>query len=145
MRQLDLNMDLEEYSAESNQKVKNTKTRDLLDLVISFSPAVKILGINEDGDIIFKVPRCETGINNDIYIKYKDEILSTYVRNILGELIVRENINLFSNFLIDLDPETYSELVNKWSHKNFGMEVKKDYITFKFHSSLLQSIIINDL
>ena len=125
--------------------VKKTDAREVLSAILSFSPSVGIIGIDTDGDIRFRVPREETGITNEFYIKNKLTILSVYVPNILGELIVRENINMFSDFLVTLSPDMFSELVNKWSHKNFGMNIQKDYIYFKFHASLLQAILIESL
>lgn len=124
---------------------KKTELRDVISQIIPFSPSVEIIGIDKDGDIRFRVPRKETGITTDLYIKHKQIILSSYVISSAGELILRENIDMFSDFIVNLNPDMFEELVNKWSHKDFGMDVQKEYILFKFHASLLQAILIESL
>lgn len=136
-----------EQSIKRDQKFfdKKTEIRTLISQIICFSPSVEIIGIDRDGDIRFRVLREQSGITNDLYVKNKQEIFSVFVVNSLGELLVRENLDMFSDFLINLSPDIFSELVNKWSHKNFGIDVQKDYIIFKFHASLLQSILLENL
>jgi len=119
--------------------------RNIISSTILKSPTVELIGMDEEGDIHFRIPREEFGIENELFLKYKKELFSTPVTNCLGELLVRENVDMFSNFLVGIDSEKYISLVNKWSYKKFGMQFTKDFVYFEFHSSLLQNILMEDI
>jgi hypothetical protein len=64
----------------------------------------------------------------------------------VGELLVRKNIAVFAEVLEKLDPKDYDRMVNCFRHRHFGMTVEtNDLLRFRFHSSLVQHILTEDL
>jgi len=128
---------------EKNNACSDFRYRELIleflkhDLSITVSDNVQ-----SDGDIHFSISLKNSGLNLDIYTKYKDAIFSDFFANFLGELLVRENINMFSKILTDkVGAKDYYRLVNTYEHRQFGMEINRNDLIFSFHISLLQSIL----
>jgi hypothetical protein len=121
----------------------NVRYRELIQILIKYNPPVVLYNsIKNDGDIQFSVPLKNIGINNELYLKYRDVIFSDFIANFLGELLVRENIEEFSVILTNkIDAEDYPQLVNTYEHHQFGMEINGCDLVFSFHISLLQSIL----
>ena len=125
----------------------NSRYRELIQILIKSSPIITIFtDIKTDGDICFSISLNDIGINNSVYLKYRNIIFSDYLANFLGELLVRENIEEFSKILTTkVSAEDYSSIVNTYEHHQFGMEVVKNNLVFSFHISLLQSILTESL
>ena len=147
---------MEEFIVEIRENMKNGNkenakhllNRDCLALILS-QESPEIIGIRKGrdiGDIVFSVSLDECGLSSfEAYAKYKDIVLNTWVGNFLGEFFIRENIDQFAKVLTDLDTEEYLPLVNSWNHKKFGVEFAEDDLSFYFHASLIQKILIEDL
>jgi len=128
-----------------NEDRMSLEYRELFSLFITTSPKINILSkVSDDGDIKFSVDRKDMGISFDDLVKYRDQVFSDFNANFIGELLVRENIDQFAKILVSLDKEAYPSIVNRYQHKKFGMEVVREKFTFKFHISLLQSILTED-
>lgn len=124
---------------------KNTKLRELISKVVSYSPYIKdIEDLNEEGDVVFKASMKDLGLTYDLFCNYKSEIFSVFTANFIGELLVRENIDLFAKILTKIEVEDYPDMVHKYGHKKFGMEICNDIVLFKFHISLIQYILIEE-
>jgi hypothetical protein len=122
---------------------KVSKLRKLiLKLISSPPPKIKIVEpCNREGDIKFEVNMKNMGISFETYIENKNEILFDFTVNFIGELLVRENIEEFTKILTGIDKDDYSDIVNKYEHKKFGVKVFRNKFIFSFHVSLLQSIL----
>ena len=84
--------------------------RSLLEKLISHRPQIKHIGKrNEKGDISFAVTMADLGITPTIYKEHRKVLFSIFFANIMGELIVRENIDKFSEILTHMAPEEYLE------------------------------------
>jgi len=128
-----------EWSGKSNKLRKI-----ILKLISCTPPPIKIEECNEEGDIRFEVSMKDLGMSFSTYVEYKNEILFDFTASFIGELLVRENIEKFTKILTGLDMNTYSDIVNKFEHKKFGIKVFKTKFIFSFHISLLQSILFED-
>ena len=134
---------------DSNKSSKSSKScnyRNLLYHIIASSPQIKLIDkYSPDGDIKFEVSMKSIGISSDTLIKYKKEFYSEFVVDFVGELLIRENINRFAKILVGINPCHYPLVVDQYEHKKFGMGIFKDKLIFKFHISLLQTILTEDL
>jgi len=125
---------------------KNHRIREILYYISTSSPEICITEkCGEDGDVKFEIPMKTLGISNDILVKYKTDICSEFMANFIGELLIRENINRFAEVLTNIDPDMYSNLVDRFEHRRFGMDIVRDKFTFIFHISLLQNILLEDV
>ena len=127
---------------------KSLRLRECLCKIMDSSPSLEIMTtMSDEGDITFMVNLADMNLKYGTCMQYKEEIFSTYLVNFLGELLVRENINAFAPILISLDNESYGEMVNRYSHKKFGVEISKtkNAMYFTFHISLLQIILTEDV
>ena len=123
-----------------------SRFRELLRCILKVRPKVVLLTeYNEDGEAVFGIAMEDMGLTVADYVRYKPEIFSNYIVDTIGELIVRENIDVFANIITKLDAESYSSVVGQWEHKRFGMRIIKNMFIFKFHLSLLQNILTEDL
>jgi hypothetical protein len=127
-----------------SQKENNSscRLRKLLQLILSYSPPrVDEITCSAEGDIKFAITRTDVGLNYESYCFYRTEILSDYFINLLGELIVKDNIEMFAKMLTDI--KDYS-VVNKYEHGKFGIEVYGEKLYFTLHISLIQRILTED-
>ena len=121
---------------------KDSRYRELIQHLMKYQPEVsEIKRCDKSGDVTFSVPMKELGLTFDTFMKYREEIFSDYIPNVLGELLVRENINKFYKKLSGIQAKKYDYVVNRFEHKQFGMHVEKSKFIFCFHISLLQSIL----
>ena len=122
-----------------------SKHRELLSIVLDKMPNIQyITEIDKQGDILFNVNLEDIGLTRDIIIKYNREIFSNMFADLLGELLVRENIHEFALKLTKLDCDYYSEALSHKNHVRFGMKIDKGFMVFRFHISLLQCILTED-
>jgi hypothetical protein len=133
---------------EDSKTVRNTnfRFREVLYYVSQAKPEVNIIDqYNEYGDVKFEVSLQSLGITPDILVKYEKEIYSDFMANLLGELIIRENLNDFASILTDINSDIYPSVVERFEHLRFGMDINKNKLIFSFHLSLLQDILIEDV
>ena len=123
----------------------NKKLRDMFIAVCSSVPTVKItIPCDEDGNVTFEASMGSAEVSYEFFEKYKGQMHSNYIANFIGELIVRENIDTFAKIMLDLKDD-YLGTVNKFQHRTFGMMVHNNKFIFKFHISLIESIMAEDL
>lgn len=122
-----------------------TKFRELLSIIVKSTPQiVTIADCEENGDMSFTIGLRDLGLTADNFTKYNKEFFSNYIVDMLGELLIRENIHLFAEHLTSLKTDYYVSAVNRSIHKRFGMKVEKGIMTFYFHISLVQDILTED-
>lgn len=127
------------------EDIKNEKRsnfRALLTILATKQP--KIIAAhdyNENGDMQFCVNLRDL-ISIEDYYKYTKEFITNYVVDLMGELIIRENIELFMSKLTT--EKNYTEAASKSIHKRFGMKIEGGVVTFSFHISLIQDILTED-
>ena len=134
-----------ELEEKKSTRQKNVaRYRELLSSVIRSSPSIhSIVDFDDQGDMVFSVNLKELGLTNDDFYKYHKEIFSNFVVDFIGELLIRENLPLFVNFLTS-NPDSYLPAVSHCNHKRFGMKIDKGNMVFRFHISLLQGILTED-
>lgn len=131
---------------DTGKETKSSRLREILYYVSISNPEIKILDkCDEYGDIRFEIPFTTLGITHDLLVKYEREIYSEFVANFLGELLVRENLNQFAKILTNICPQQYPLIVDKYEHIKFGLKVEKNKFVFRFHISLLQEILLEDI
>ena len=140
-------VELMEKSIKGMNKTKFTKNRDLLQIIIAQDPP-KISKINKGkdlGDLNFSVPLKDLGISFEVFSKYEEEIFSPYIGNLLGELIIRENLDEFAEIITTIAAGEYISTVCGCKHTKFGLEILGEKMIFYFHANLLQKILTEDL
>ena len=105
---------------------------------------VTISDCDKDGDIRFSVNLMDLGISIEDYYKYNKEFLSSFMMDFVGELLIRENLDLFVPKLTIMANSNYIIAVSKSIHRRFGMRLEKGVMTFSFHISLIQEILTED-
>jgi hypothetical protein len=122
------------------------KTRQLLKHIISvMSTPINIIDNGyDDGDIKFFVLKKDIDISSEFFTQYKNEIMSDFVVNFIGELLVRENIDKFTKILMGVERDEYESLVNRFEHRKCGVQVFSDRFIYSFHISLIQKILTED-
>lgn len=125
------------------------KFREILCLVLNSNPVVKSIRIvsmddSFDGIMSFDVPLESIGLDAQLLKKYHNEIFTNRFVNIIAEIILRENINKFAEEMLKINVTSYSEALSMKKHENFGMKVKGGNLSFDFHVSFLQDIIMSD-
>ena len=96
---------------------------------------------DKEGDVEFYVYSRHLGLTAPMLKKYENEIISVVFANIIGELLVRENMSSFVDIITSLNPHEYVCKVNNCIHENFGIIIDGRRLIFKFHSSLIQKIV----
>jgi len=88
----------------------------------------------------------DIGLTYKDYYSYEDEFFSYFVIDFLGELVIRENLQMFVEKLQEYDINDYMISLQEYgSHKRFGVKTNKGKLIFKFHASLLKNILTEDL
>lgn len=138
---------LMERSIKDMSKTKSTKNRELLKIILAnIPPTISKISKGKDlGDLYFSVSLKDLGITFDVFTEYQEEIFSPYIGNLLGELLIRENLDEFATILTSLEAKEYIPIVYSWKHTKFGLEISGDKIIFYFHANLLQKILTEDL
>jgi len=136
-----------ERNIKSMPKTKFTKNRELLQHIIALDPPKisKIIAGDELGDLCFSVQLKDIGISFEIFSKYEEELFSPYIGNLLGELIIRENLDEFAEIITNIAEGSYASTVCGCKHTKFGLEILGEKLIFYFHSNLLQKILTEDL
>ena len=129
------------------ESIPKSKMRSLLCQIFnSINPTIHITEkCSEDGDVKFTIPLEYVGISGEDLAIYRNEIFSTFFSNFVGELLVRENINIFVDILTQVDIKDYHSVVNKYNHQRCGLSTSHGKFAFSFHISLVQSIVNEDL
>jgi hypothetical protein len=99
---------------------------------------------DDDGRLTFSISPIDMGFCNSEIVESKECIFSAFFANTIGELIVRENIKLFSTIFMGVTPGEYIDVVNNRSHKGFGLSLQRNRFKFSFHLSLIQSILTEE-
>ena len=128
------------YKAQKSMSI--ARLRRALSFVINAPHNLSSVGdFNKEGEVTFTVLLKDFGIPYEEFKQLKEEIFSHFFVDIVGEILVRENIELFTQKLTGLDGKQYDGAVNHFEHRRFGMKIKNDIICFTFHASLIQDIL----
>ena len=130
---------------EQQNGVRSSRFRDILRFLSNASPEFKIIEFTKEGFVAFETPRKTLNISFERMRDYKKELYSSLIINTMGELVVRENLTEMVQVLLSVAYDDWSEVVNGRIHNNFGMTITKDKFIFKFHISLLQKILTEDV
>jgi hypothetical protein len=126
-------------------KKKTNRFRELLSKIIISTPEITSIGsCDEEGDISFEVTMKSIGVTYTTLLNYKNEMACDFTANFIGELLVRENIDKFAKVMLDLK-DNYFSRVNKYNHTKFGMKIYKDKFILRFHVSLIQKLMLEDV
>ena len=148
--------DMDEFLTEIRNNISRSQTsveeigrpsrfRELFAPMMIAKPEIKIIdGCTEEGDIRFEVPLKSLGLPVDAIKKYRTELSTDFAANFIGEILVRENLDKFVKLLVNLK-EHYGCIVNKYDHRKFGMVIRESRCIFALHSSLIQSILMEDI
>lgn len=125
---------------------QNGRHRDLLLKILRSKPKNITIGEwDEKGDLKFAIPMSEFGLEYKDYQKYSGEISSHFVVDFVGELIIRENLDLFVEKLKHYDINDYMIALGsedeRICHKRFGAETKNGKFIFEFHVSFLSQLL----
>ena len=107
---------------------------------------VQIHGMDAKGQITFSFPissiknatlaaelaRCESLLKT----------MGQFYCDIVGGLVVRNNLDPFFKFFIDMSDSDYGEKVLKYDHVHFGIASNGTLVTMVFHCSLLYDIFV---
>ena len=117
----------------------------LLVRVVKANATITYEGISPDGDVTFTGPMRDLGLSRTVMARTPTTQSSFFV-NLVGEVLVRKNIAVFAEVLEKLGLKDYDRVVNCFRHRHFGMTVEtNDLLRFRFHSSLVQYILTEDL
>lgn len=124
-----------------------SKYREVLSIIVQNPPKEILIGEwNEKGDLNFSINLTDIGLTYRDYKLYDDEVFSYFVVDFMGELIIRENLQLFADKLQEYDINDYMiSLQEQGTHKRFGVRTHQGKLIFKFHASLLKNILTEDL
>ena len=126
-------------------KKKTGRIQYLISLFANSTPKIEILAkCTREGDVRFAVPIKSMGVTYDTLIKYHNEFCGNFIINFIGEMLVRDNLDIFSKCIFDLKDD-YIATVNRWEHRKFGLRLEKDKFIINFHINYLQSILTEDL
>ena len=135
----------------SNHNLRDNDTRrsdfpaNLLSRVVKADATITVDGITPEGDIKFSVSLRAAGLTRQAMARTLS-CRSAFVVNLLGELLVRKNLERFAEMLQKVDPRDYDRTVNNYRHRDFGMMVdQNDIVRFTFHISFVQEILVEDI
>ena len=136
---------------EVNQRQRGTsdRYREILIRLISVKTPIKSISeCSKNGDMSFFIDAKDLGISYDEFYKYLDEIFTPFIADFLGELLIRENLDLFVPHLTQFNTNEFSDAISggdeRRQHKRFGMKVNRGNIEFRFQASLLHDILTED-
>jgi len=134
----------EEVKTQGNiEKTPDTNYRILFSKFIASNPKIKLESVN-GGDVLFSISIKDVELTYQELQKCRIEVYSYLAVNFMGELLVRENIDIFAEALTKVDKDRYADIVNGFEHKKFGLKIMKNRLYFSFHISLIQSILNED-
>jgi hypothetical protein len=118
---------------------------NLLARIVKAEPVITVDGMAADGDVTFSVPVRELGISRSAWARI-GLFRTAFFVNFVGDWLVRQNLAQFAGMLAQIDARNYDQIVNGFSHRHFGMLVdEKDVVHFRFHISLIQRILAEDI
>lgn len=118
---------------------------NLLARVMKADGAITIEQVCPNGDILFCIPLRDAGVRREALIQYSLTYSSFFV-DLIGEVLVRKNIHQFAELLALKSPIEYHQTVNQFQHRHFGLCIdERDIAHIRFHSSLIQQILVEDL
>lgn len=128
----------------SNQKQSDFPS-GLLAKIVRAEGKISIDHISQDGDIKISIPLKDLGLPKTKMANTPFSRTNFFV-DLLGEILVRKNIDEFAKILDELDPSTYERTVNRFKHRHFGIVTdEKDVVRMQFHVSLVQRILTEDM
>ena len=129
------------------ETVSTSRYRELLSIITQNPPKDIVIGDWDDkGDLTFSISMTDIGLEYKDYNLYEDEFFSYFVIDFIGELIIRENLQLFVNKLKEYDINDYMLVVEQYGdHKRFGVKTHKGRLIFKFHVSFLKNLLTENL
>lgn len=119
----------------------------IFDILSKANPrGVIIKSMNGIGDIEFYISAEQLGFTPYIIREFKKDLFGRFIPSVIGEFLVRENINQFAEAIAKISPEAYANAVDSSKHYKFGMSYnnKRKIFTFMFHLSFLQEIMVED-
>jgi len=124
-----------------------SRYREIIGKIMSNPPKLISIGdLDEKGDVTFSICMKDFGLDYKDYKNYENEFFSRFIIDLVGELIVRENLNEFVNKMKGYGVEEYMSVVELYgSHKQFGIKAQKGVLIFKFHVSFIKNILTEDL
>lgn len=139
---MEYELKLENNIVKDDKACKTSRVRHVLSHVVDKTVVISSIDLHEEeGDIVFSVSAKDLGLSQKFLYTYHHEIYSNFVADIVGELIVRDNMELFIDALSKMNTTNYISAVSRDAHKHFGMKYEKGYFVFSFHVSLIQKII----
>jgi len=136
-----------ESCSKSPSNKNSIQLREILVSLCSIVPKIKITNpCDENGNVVFEAYTESAKDIYDFFLKRKSEfqVYTNFIANFTGELLIRENIDVFAKIIMDLK-KSYSNKVTKFKHKTFGMTIFDNKMVFKFHISLLELILTEDV
>ena len=126
---------------------KGSNYRKVLLLIVNNPPSEIMLGDwDHKGDIEFSIAMTDIGLQYKDYSVYRNEIFSYFMIDLIGELIVRENLPIFVNKFQEYDMHNYNSIVETHGkHKRFGVRTEKGRLFFEFHVSFLKELLIENV
>lgn len=138
---LKINDNIEQTKIES----KKSRFRDVFAKIVASRSKISSISMDDDeGDITFYVPIKDSGLDQSDLIKYRNEIFSNFVVDFMGELFIRENLEVFVKLMSNINNDNYHSVIGKCEHKCFGMRSERGCFIFSFHISFLQNILTED-
>lgn len=118
---------------------------ELLAKIIRSRGKISVDNISKEGDVKIRLPLKEIGVSRKRLASTPFTKTDFFV-DLLGEILVRKNINMFAEILNDIDPRLYDKTVNGYKHRHFGINTdKNNIVTMDFHISLVQRILTEEL
>ena len=127
--------------------------RSVLSRIINAKPCVRNIEwlSNADGSItgriLFSIGVEDAGFTMaDVQKRYNRQIFSNFVADFMGQLILRDNISRFTNEMMAMQADVFTQAVGSCTHQRFGMslDIEKHELIFSFHVSLLTEILTEE-
>ena len=136
-----------EKKQKADRASKGSRYREVLTAVVNNPPETILLGgWDEKGDLTFSIAMTDIGLEYKDYGDYEDVFFTYFVVDFVGELLVRENIDLFVEKLKNVNVKAYEKSVEDFGiHKRFGLRTDRGRLVFKFHMSFLSNILTDNL
>lgn len=102
---------------------------------------------NLNGVVSFSVPLKTLGLNVcECKYTYNRELFSNFMMDFIGELYIRNNLEKFTEQVLSMTCQSYSETVSSKSHEFFGavLNEKKSTFELSFFANLIQRIMTED-
>jgi len=129
-----------------HRTLSSSRMRKLMGIIFA-APSPQLHGLTEcdgDGEIKFSVDIEAIGLSIEEFKEFRNEIFSAFFVETLGELLVRENLDLFIDNFTGIPPEEYDAYFGRHSHFRFGMRIYRNRLEFAFHISLIRNILTED-